>query len=128
MFLELIFKEFKKERNFKKDKLKSLLYALLKLVLAGLFVALEVFIFLSLDKKIEKYSSYGTYDFLVLFMFILMLVSIVTSTIKARKVLFDKEDNRILMPLPISEHTIIDAKITYVYIKEIFLNLFIVLL
>ena len=125
MFLELIFKEFKKERNFKKDKLKSLLYALLKLVLAGLFVALEVFIFLSLDKKIEKYSSYGTYDFLVLFMFILMLVSIVTSTIKARKVLFDKEDNRILMPLPISENTIIASKITYVYIKEIFLNLFI---
>ena len=123
MFLELIYKEFKKERNFSKDKTKAFALLLLKLVFVGLFIALEVFIFLSLDKKIEKYSPHGTYDFLVLFMFALELVAIVSSVIKARKVLFEKEDSRILMPLPISEGTIIASKITYIYIKEILLNL-----
>ena len=123
MFLELIFKEFKKQRNFSKDKRKTFFLTLLKLIFVGAFIALEVFIFLNLDKKIEKYSSYGTYDFLVLFIFVLEIVAIVSSVVQARKVLFDKEDNRILMPLPISEGTIIASKITYIYLKEVFLNL-----
>ena len=123
MFLELIFKEFKKQRNFSKDKRKTFFLTLLKLIFVGAFIALEVFIFLNLDKKIEKYSSYGTYDFLVLFIFVLEIVAIVSSIVQARKVLFDKEDNRILMPLPISEGTIIASKITYIYLKEVFLNL-----
>ena len=116
MFLELIFKEFKKQRNFSKDKRKTFFLTLLKLIFVGAFIALEVFIFLNLDKKIEKYSSYGTYDFLVLFIFVLEIVAIVSSVVQARKVLFDKEDNRILMPLPISEGTIIASKITYIYL------------
>ena len=102
MFLELIFKEFTKQRNFSKDKRKTFFLTLLKLIFVGAFIALEVFIFLNLDKKIEKYSSFGTYDFLVLFIFVLEIVAIVSSIVQARKVLFDKEDNRILMPLPIS--------------------------
>ena len=81
MFLELIFKEFKKQRNFSKDKRKTFFLTLLKLIFVGAFIALEVFIFLNLDKKIEKYSSYGTYDFLVLFIFVLEIVAIVSNSL-----------------------------------------------
>ncbi len=123
MFIELIYKEFKNERIVSENKLASVFSILLKLIFVGLFIALEVYIFLSLDKKITEYSSYGTYDFLIFFLFIMMLISIASSLFKASKVLFNKEDKRLLFPLPISESTIIFSKVTFIYLKEVALNL-----
>ncbi len=126
MVLELIRKEFKNEREVNySSKGVTWLKTIFKLLFIACFIALEVYVFLSIDKKIVQYSSYGTYDFLVLFLFVMCLISIISSIIKARKTLFNQSDVRVLLPLPISENTIVFSKIGYIYIKEVILNLII---
>ena len=70
MFLELLRKEFIERKNDEKQSIAMLvLSVLLRVLLIAGFIALECFIALNLDKKIVKYSSYGSFDFLVLFLF-----------------------------------------------------------
>ncbi len=126
MLIELVYKEFKKEYTNYDSKIGiKVLKLLLRLVFVALLITLEVFIFKSLDKKITTYSSYGTYDFLVLFLLLMSIVGIVSSLMSARKIIFDKEDARLLSPLPISPSTIVFSKMTYVYVKDVILNLII---
>lgn len=124
----MVFDLIKKESLlFKGDSSKKtyirLISFLLKAVFIGLFIALEVYIFLSLDKKIGEYSTYGIFDFLVLFLFIMFIISIISSLFSARKMLFSKKDSEILLPLPISSGEIIFSKVLYLYAKEVILNL-----
>lgn len=119
MLIELLRKEFIEGFAFEGKKGLGLLFSLLsKALLAALFVALECYIFLSLDKKIEGYSSYGTFDFLVFFLFAFMLAGTCLSAARARKVLFDRRDTSVSLPLPIDPGTIILSKVIYVYIQE----------
>ena len=125
MILELINKERKENAN-KYDSVRDQVFSyLLKLIGVGLFITLEVFVFLSLDKKIEHYSSFGTYDFLILFLFIMMFVSIFINLVKARKVYFKRFDNHILLTLPISSSEIIISKAFYIYLNIVLTNLII---
>ena len=102
---------------------KKYLMWLIKLIFIGLFIALECFIFLSLDKKIDEYSSYGIYDFLVLFLFIMFIISAINSLFITRKLLFNRLDSQILLPLPISSGEIIYSKLFYLYFEQVVLNL-----
>ena len=120
MVIELIRKEhFERKEVTSKSKVANILSLLLKVIFIGCFIALECYIFFSLDKKIEKYSEYGTFDFLVLFLFAMMIVSIISSTVRARKTLFNHLDNNVLLPLPISTGELIFSKILYIYLKEV---------
>jgi len=126
MLIELIYKEFKNELNItSENKVIKIFNILLKLVFISLFISLEVFIFLSVDKKISNYSSYGTYDFLLFFLFIMMVITIFSSLLKARKVLFNKLDSEVLFILPISNSTLVFSKLVFIYIKSVLLNLII---
>ena len=51
-----------------KYKWQKYLMRAIKAIFIGLFVALECFIFLALNEKIDEYSSYGIFDFLILFL------------------------------------------------------------
>lgn len=124
MLIELMYKEFKNELNItSENKVIKFFSILFKLIFIGLFITLEVFIFLSLDKKITKYSGFGSYDFLIFFLFIMLIIGIFSSLIKARKVLFNKLDSTILFTLPISNSTLVFSKIIFIYIKSVLLNL-----
>ena len=119
MFLELLTKEFiERKSKAKQSTLMTVLSSVLYALFIGCFIALECFISLSLDKKLRKYSSYGSFDFLVLFVFLILLVSIVFSMVKARGVLFDKEDSLVLLPLPIAPSTQVFSKVVYLYIES----------
>lgn len=119
MVIELIRKEMINRRGKKTSSISARLFKLfLKLVCYALIVAIIWFVFSSLDNKIQEYSVYGTFDFLVLALFLVMIIGIISSTIRARKIIFNKEDARITTPLPISNEVLITAKIIYVYIKE----------
>lgn len=124
MLIELIRKEFlaRKDTANKSVLSATLSYMLRFIILAG-FVALECFIALSLDKKITKYSPYGSYDFLVFFLFIAMVVGVLYTTINARKVIFDSKDGEVILRLPVSSSDIILSKIIYIYIRDILLEL-----
>ena len=125
MILDLINKERKENASKYDSKTDQILSIIAKVIGVGLFIALEVFVFLSLDKKIEHYSKYGTYDFLILFLFIMMFISIFLNVIKARKVYFKRFDNHILLTLPISSSEIIISKAFYIYLNVVVTNLII---
>ena len=106
-----------------KYKWQKYLMRAIKAIFIGLFIALECFIFLALNEKIDEYSSYGIFDFLILFLFIMFIVSIGNSLFVLRKLLFDKKDSSILLPLPISSGEIIFSKLFYLFFEQVLLNL-----
>lgn len=119
MILELIRKEFK-QRNGELYPSKKAYFAqlALKLLFVAVFVTIECYIFLSLDRKITQYSPNGSYDFLVFFLFVFLVGGILVSSSRARYVLFDRYDSRISLYLPIPNSSIIVSKLVYVYLEE----------
>ena len=123
MLLELLRKEFIERKNDEKQSLAMLvLPRLLRVLLIAGFIALECFIALNLDKQIVKYSSYGSFDFLVLFLFLMMALSIVFTMVKARGVIFNHKDSTVTLPLPISPSTQVFSKVVYLYIESVLLG------
>lgn len=123
MFLELLRKEFIERKNDEKQSIAMLVLSiLLRVLLISGFIALECFIALNLDKKIVKYSSYGSFDFLVLFLFLMMALSIVFTMVKARGVIFNHKDSTVTLPLPIAPSTQVFSKVVYLYIESVLLG------
>lgn len=125
MLLDLIHKERLLVGTGRQKKTRLFFNLLFKLVFAGLFIALESFIYIELDKKIERYSSFGTFDFLVFFMFVMFIISIFSSIFMARKSLFNKDDASVMLVLPISGEEIILSKVLFIYGEQVILNLII---
>ncbi len=120
MFLELVRKEFiQRQTDNKQSIVANIISILLRVILIAGFICLESYIGISLDKKISQYSTYGYFDFLVLFLFVLMGLNIIFTLIKARKSIFDYKDNIIILPLPIEPSTKVFSKVTYLYIEAI---------
>ena len=126
MIVDLVRKEFVTASSTRDLKLSRRIFiSLIKLISAGLLIALEVFIFLSLDQKVSSNSTYGTFDFLVLILFLTLFISIIFTTLKARKVLFNKLDKAILSPLPITDGEVLFSKVLYLYILQVLTNVLI---
>lgn len=123
MFLELLRKEFIERKNDEKQSVTMFVVSiLLRVLLIAGFIAIECFIALTLDKKIVKYSSYGSFDFLVLFLFLMMALSILFTMVKARGVIFNHKDSTVTLPLPIAPSTQVFSKVVYLYIESVLLG------
>lgn len=123
MFLELLRKEFIERKNDEKQSVAMFVVSiLLRVLLIAGFIAIECFIALTLDKKIVKYSSYGSFDFLVLFLFLMMALSILFTMVKARGVIFNHKDSTVTLPLPIAPSTQVFSKVVYLYIESVLLG------
>lgn len=123
MFLELLRKEFIERKNDEKQSIAMFVVSiLLRVLLIAGFIAIECFIALTLDKKIVKYSSYGSFDFLVLFLFLMMALSILFTMVKARGVIFNHKDSTVTLPLPIAPSTQVFSKVVYLYIESVLLG------
>ena len=86
MFLELVRKEFiQRKSDNKQSKIATVINLFLRVLVLTCLIALECYIALNLDKKIVKYSSFGSFDFLVLALFFMMGLNIIFTLIKARK-------------------------------------------
>ena len=126
MILDLVRKEFIEASSTRDLKFsRKILIFIIKLISAGLLIALEVFIFYSLDSKVSVNSDYGTFDFLVLILFLTLVISIIFTSLKARKVLFNRLDKVILSPLPISNGEVLFSKVLYLFLVEVITNLLI---
>ena len=125
MFLELVRKEFIQRRSDnKQSKVASVINTFLRVIILACFISLECYIAINLDKKIIKYSSYGSFDFLVLALFIMMGLNIIFTLTKARKSIFDYKDNVVILTLPIESTTKVFSKVTYLYIEASIFSLF----
>ena len=89
----------------------------LKFLGAALFMLLVGYLFWGIDAKLRSFSSYGTYDFLVLYIFLATLASSLASLPGSYKALERTEDRLILSPLPISRDERILAKAAFFYTK-----------
>ena len=128
MYLDLIKKEFTLNKTEDNASLKTKIISfLLKFIGIALFISLEVFIYYSLDNQVSEYSNSSeiNFSFLVLILSITLLISIIFTTLRSRKILFNKEDKRILSTLPISDDIIILSKVSYLFIYQVILNLLI---
>ena len=122
--MELLRKEFIQRKSEEKQGIAALVFSyFFRFLLLGGFVTLECYIALSLDKKINQYSSYGSFDFLAMFLFIVMLLDVVFTMVKARKTIFDQKDSQLLLPLPISPSTQVISKVVYLYIESVLFSL-----
>ena len=127
MIIDLVRKEYIQNSSFRDvtSVSRRFLIALLKLIGFGLFVALEVFIYINVDEKVSANSKYGSFDFLILVLALTLTISIIFTSLKARKILFNTYDKNILLPLPLTKGEIVFSKVLYLYLSQVLLNLFI---
>ena len=125
MIVELLHKEYKENFLSKTNPTslpKKIFKYLLKVIFIGLFIALEVYIFFALDKKLVLFSEHGSLDFLILFLIILLILSVFTSLNKARNVFYRRKDSEVLLHLPINNDEVIFSKILFTYLYSVLIN------
>lgn len=127
MIIDLVRKEYIESSSFRDVSTLSrkILLCFLKLIAIGLFIALEVFIYISVDQKVNANSDFGSFDFLVLISSLTLLISIIFVALKARKTLFNSFDKSILHPLPVTKGEVVFSKCIYLYIYQTILNILI---
>ena len=123
MFLEVLRKEMLLRRSSEGSKAAKVGFFLARVAFMALFLAVLVLIVLGLDTKIQAYSPYGSFDFLVLLLFILFLVGTIYLALGARKTLFDAGDESIVLPLPIPSSTLVAAKLVYLAFSSVLFGL-----
>lgn len=117
MIFDLVGKEFRiRTRSFQKGP-EAFLRAFLQVIGVVIFVALECFLFALLDKKVQTNSPFGSYDFLALFLFIVFLLSWFAGILEARRTLYDKDDARLALSLPLEPFEIVLSKVIYLYLR-----------
>lgn len=125
MIVELLHKEYKENFKSKNENLsifRRVFSVLSKMIFLGIFIALEVYIFIALDKKLMEFSKYGSLDFLILFLVILLVITLITSLIKARNVFYKRRDSEVLLHLPINNDEVIFSKILFTYLYSVLIN------
>ena len=126
MFIDLINKEYTFSRN--ETRVSTLggkvLSWIFKIIGAAILIALEVFIYYSLDNQVSNYTDTTStnFAFVVVFSSLAVLISIIFTTLKARKVLYNKQDYNILATLPISTTKIVLSKSTYLLLYCTLIN------
>lgn len=127
MIIDLVRKEYIESSSFRDVSTLSrkILLCFLKLIAIGLFIALEVFIYINVDQKVNSNSDFGSFDFLVLISSLTLLISIIFVALKARKTLFNSFDKSVLLPLPVTKGEVVFSKCIYLYIYQTILNILI---
>lgn len=124
MIVELVHKEYRENLSFKKkySRPKKLMKIFTSLLVLTIFITFEVYLFSALDKKLMEFSNFGSLDFLILFLSILLGFSVIASLNKARNVFYKKSDSSILLRIPIDKDEVILSKAIFVYIYSVAIN------
>lgn len=116
MILDLLIKDFKEQNEV--NKKRRIIKIISSLFLCALFIALETFIFISVNKKIKEFSIGSNYGFLVLFLLLVALLAIFSSLNKAYRFLFNEKDILLLSYRPLVKDDLIIAKFLMIYLSE----------
>ena len=110
--LTLLIKDFKLMFSAEKRGAKGILRMLLSLLSVGAFVAIEIFLFSAVLKKIENFNGAPT-AFLLLFLLILSVFMIVSGIFQAKKLFFNEQDIQQLSNHPVSNGKMIFSKLIF---------------
>lgn len=115
--LSLLSKDFKLLFGKEKSILRRVLSILITIIFIGCFVAIEVFIFTAILKKIGKFSQ-APVAFMNLFLAIISVLIIISDLLRADKLLFDEQDIQQLSTRPVTNSAIISSKLIFLFINH----------
>jgi len=115
--ITLLSKDFKLLFGQEKSIFKRVLSAILSLIFVGCFVAIEVFIFSAILKKLGKINQ-ASITFMNLFLAIISILIILSNLFRANKLFFDEKDIEQLSVHPVSNSAIICSKLIFLLITH----------
>lgn len=115
--LTLLVKDFKLLFHSEKKLSKRILSIIISLIFVASFVAIEVFIFITILKKIGTFHQAQS-AFTNLFLFIISLLLIVSNLLNANKLFFNQKDIEQLSTKPIGNTDIILSKLFFMFITH----------
>ena len=124
MIKSLILKELNVTSIGSKLKKENILNTMLEVILYGGFIAIEVYLFHMLIKKLEAYSNVPE-AFLTIYLTIISFIITLILTIQARKSIFSLTDAKVMLTKPIRPRDNIISKIVFIYIKDVLFNFFV---
>lgn len=115
--ITLLAKDFKLLFGKEKSFLKRILSILVTTIFVGCFVAIEVFIFNAILKKIGNFRQ-APIAFLNLFLAIISILIIIADINRANRLFFDEKDIEQLSVHPVSNSSIICSKLVFLLITH----------
>lgn len=120
--LNLLAKDFKLLFGKEKNITKRILSCLLLFIFIGCFVAIEVFLFTTILKKIIHFNQ-APLAFMNLFLMIISVLIIIYNLLRANKLFFDEKDIEQLSVHPVSNSAIISSKLFFLLISHYFTSI-----
>lgn len=113
----LFIKELKQSNIFTNRGIKLILSLISSLILLSLFIVVEVLFYIAIYDKVDVYTGFNKTLFLFI-EFIIFIIGLITSTIFFQRSLYKKEKDRVLLGLsPITNHDIIFAKSSVIFLR-----------
>lgn len=113
----LLAKDFKLLFGKEKSLTKRIISILVSICFIACFIAIEVFLFTTILKKIGKFHQ-APIAFMNLFLFIISLLIIISGIFRANKLFFDEKDIEQLSIRPVSNSSIILSKLIFLFITH----------
>ncbi len=110
--LTLLIKDFRLMFSRERSNGKGVLRALVSLLFIACFVALEIFLFSAILKKIQYFSN-APISFMMLFLIIISALMTVGGVFQARKLFFNEQDIQQLTNHPVTNGMIILSKLIF---------------
>ena len=115
--LNLLAKDFKLLFGKSGSTSKRVISMLLTLVFVGCFVAIEVFLYTMILRKIESTKN-ASIAFTCLFLFVISVIVIISSIVSANKLFFNEKDIEQLSVHPVDEIQIIFSKLIFLFLTH----------
>lgn len=115
--LNLLAKDFKLLFRKEKSVSKRIITSITTLAFIAFFIAIEVFLFSSILKKVGT-TKEATSAFTSLFLFIISLLIIVSDLLSANKLFFNEKDIEQLSIRPVSNTAIICSKLIFLFLMH----------
>ena len=117
MIYSLFLKEIRQTTLFSKKGIKLLLSIMSSIILLSLFILLEVYFYSAIFEKVDVYKNFNTTLFIFI-EFAIFIIGIVTSTLFFQKSLYKNQKDRFILGLaPVSNHDIIFAKSSVIFLR-----------
>lgn len=115
--LNLLYKDFK--LMFRQDKKlsKRIISGIFSILFIGAFVAIEVYLFITLISKTNKFKG-ASMTFMSLFLFIISILLIISGVLRANKLFFNEKDIEQLSVHPVSNSSVIFSKLIFLFIMH----------
>ena len=110
---ELVTQLFGEGRGQKKD----IVGKIVSIVISALFLALFVYLFVAFQSKFTALNLSN--EILILFIALAIVAQIIFSVPRTGNVLYGGDDAKVILPLPISNLTMLTAKLSALWIKEV---------